>query len=124
MHPGYDTLLDSATTMLFALLSRCQTVNQADRRSKSNITSILQYIARNCTYVTLAQVAEKFSYNQNYFSVLLHKETGKTFSELLRGFKLKRACTLLEYSELSNEEIALLSGYPHNSNFIKHLRQR
>lgn len=122
MQPGYDTLLDSAVTMLFALLSRCNRLNTFNRKSASDANGIIQYIKRNCTSVTLEQAAQKYSYNPNYLSALLHKKTGKTFSELLRGFKLEQACTLLKHSNLSVEEIAFLSGYPHNSNFYKVFR--
>lgn len=122
MLPGYDSLLDSACTILFSVLSRFKTIRNTGQKAASVITNILQYISRNCASVTLEQVAERFSYNSNYMSVLLRKETGKTFSEILRSIRLQRVCTLLENSDMSIENIAVLSGYPHNSYFYKTFR--
>lgn len=119
MLPDYDTLLDSACTLLFSALSRCTVIHGSGKKNIPITASILQYINRNCATVTLDQIAEKYSYNANYLSVLLRKDTGKTFSEILRTCRLQRACTLLGNSDFPIERIALLSGYPHNSYFFK-----
>ena len=122
MLPGYDTLLDSALSMLFSLFSRCYCADNFKNPSSQSeilIDNILKYLSRNCATATLKDVAEKFNYHPNYLSTILQKETGKTFSELIREFRLKRACTLLQYSLLPIEEIAVLVGYPHSSNFYK-----
>lgn len=122
MKPGYDTILDSALVMLFSLLSRCYYINRptnSNQKSESLVDEILNYIGRTCATVTLKETANKFNYNPNYLSTILQKETGKTFSTLVREWRLKRACTLLQYSMLPVEEIGVLVGYPHSSNFYK-----
>lgn len=122
MLPEYDTLLDSALVMLFSLLSRCYSsehLHYSNKQSDVLIDNILKYISLTCATATLKAVANEFSYHPNYLSTLLQKETGKTFSELVREYRLQRACVLLQNSELPIEEIGILVGYPHSSNFYK-----
>lgn len=122
MLPEYDTLLDSALIMLFSLFSRYyskENLSYSSKQSNLLIDNILKYISLTCATTTLKAVADEFCYHPNYISTLLQKETGKTFSELVREYRLKRACVLLENSELPIEEIGILVGYPHSSNFYK-----
>lgn len=72
--------------------------------------------------VTLKAVAYKFSYHPNYVSTLLRKETGKSFSELLREQRMDRAAVLLGGTDLPVSEIARLLGYSNTSNFHKAFR--
>lgn len=119
MLPGYDSLLDSACSVLFSALTRCAIRQNSNSKAFSVTTKILQYINRNCANITLEHVANHFSYNPSYLSTLLRQETGQTFSDILRSSRLHRVCALLENSDISIENIAQLSGYPHNSYFYK-----
>ena len=52
-------------------------------------------------------------------SMLLPKETGKTFSQLQLERRMERAVPLLQNTMLSIEEIAAMLGYSNSSNFYK-----
>ncbi|MGN0421605.1 MAG: helix-turn-helix transcriptional regulator [Lachnospiraceae bacterium] len=84
---------------------------------------ILQYISEHLDAVTLKDIASHFSYHPNYISALLHKELGKTFSEILLKQRMERAALLLKGTELSIEEIAEILGYSNSSNFYKAFRE-
>lgn len=84
---------------------------------------IVRYIGAHPADVTLKDIAAHFSYHPNYISTLLHRETGKSFSELLLEQRMERAVTLLKGTDLSIEEIAGMLGYSNNSNFYKAFRQ-
>lgn len=84
---------------------------------------IVRYIGAHAADVTLKDIAAHFSYHPNYISTLLHRETGKSFSELLLEQRMERAVTLLKGTDLSIEEIAEMLGYSNNSNFYKAFRQ-
>lgn len=123
MQPGYCTLLDTNLASLLALFSRYYILRQEDcgksAKAPTLISGILNYIANNCSTATLTQVSDEFHYHPNYISTLLQKETGQTFSEIIRAYRLERACTLLSSSNMPIEEIAVLVGYPHTSNFYR-----
>lgn len=123
MQPSYGTLLDTNLASLLALFSRYYILHQEEcdkaEKAPTLISGILRYIADNCSTATLTQVSDEFHYHPNYISTLLQKETGQTFSDIIRSYRLERACTLLSSSNMPIEEIAVLVGYPHTSNFYR-----
>ena len=72
--------------------------------------------------VKLKDIAAHFSYHPNYISALLHKEFGKTFSEIVLEKRMDRAAILLTGTTLSIDEIAVMLGYSNTSNFYKAFR--
>lgn len=84
---------------------------------------ILQYMKAHSDVVTLKDIAARFSYHPNYISALLHRELGKTFTEILLEQRMERAVILLKGTTLSIEEIALMLGYSNSSNFYKAFRE-
>ena len=83
---------------------------------------IVQYISTHTDAVSLKEVAKRFSYHPNYISTLLHREIGKSFSEILLEQRMQRAVILLKGTTLSVEEIAQMLGYSNSSNFYKAFR--
>ena len=83
---------------------------------------ILQYIGTHPESVTLKDIADHFSYHPNYISSLLHKELGKTFSEIVLEQRMDRAVILLKGTSLSIEDISAMLGYTNTSNFYKAFR--
>lgn len=84
---------------------------------------IIQYISENFTSISLKEIARHFSYHPNYLSSLLHKELGKTFSEIILEQRMERAAILLKGTDLSIDEIADMLGYNNSSNFYKAFRE-
>ena len=68
---------------------------------------------------SLKETAAHFGYHPNYISGLLHKELGKTFSEIVFEKRMARAVILLKGTTLAIEEIAAMVGYSNHSNFYK-----
>lgn len=83
---------------------------------------IVLYIMNHMDHVTLADIGKAFSYHPTYISTLLHRETGKTFSQLLLEKRMERAVILLRNTTLSIEEVAAMIGYGDHSNFYKAFR--
>ena len=69
--------------------------------------------------VTLKEIAERFNYHPNYISTLLHRSTGRKFSEILLEKRMARAILLMKNTSLSVEEIAAMLGYSDQSSFYK-----
>lgn len=84
---------------------------------------VLQYISEHLDTVSLKGIADYFSYHPNYVSALLHKELGKTFTEIVLQQRMERAVVLLKGTDLSIEEIAYMLGYSNTSNFYKAFRE-
>lgn len=84
---------------------------------------ILCYMGEHTDTVTLKDIAARFAYHPNYISGLLHRELGKTFSQLLLELRMERAVLLLNCTGLSVEEAAYMLGYSNSSNFYKAFRE-
>lgn len=73
--------------------------------------------------LTLSELAKQAYLNEEYFSRLFKKETGKTFTEYLLEVRMQRAQNLLKNSELNISEIAELVGIPNPSYFSSQFKK-
>lgn len=123
---SYCRVLECTFATLLALLARVSAAPQKKiRRSQgAPIREVIEFLSEHYATATLESTAQLFSYHPNYLSAALRKETGQSFSELLRDFKLNQAATLLERSALNIGEVANLVGYPHLGNFYKVFRSK
>ena len=111
---------------LFMLIARRYRLEKTKAEPESPETlaeRILRYLNTHPEAVTLKDVAAHFSYHPNYISALLHRELGKTFSEIVLERRMDRAVILLKGTTLSIEEIASMLGYSNTSNFYKAFRE-
>lgn len=116
-------LLKSMMQTLLLQISRRYRLESTRPTATSVSDQILSYMADHSDVVTLKDIAAHFSYHPNHISGLLHKETGKTFREILLEKRMERAVLLLRNTTLSIEEIAAMLGYSNNSNFYKAFRE-
>jgi AraC-like DNA-binding protein len=65
------------------------------------------------------ETARHSGISPSHFSRLLKERTGRTFTELLRQFRVDLACDLLRDTELSLAEIAILCGFCDQSYFTR-----
>lgn len=129
---GKDTqqVLTSMAITLYLFVSRAYrsganlTTNAKTGASEDTpVSQILAYMDDHFRSVSLKELAEQFSYHPNYISGMLHKETGKTFSEILLEKRMEHALVLMKGTDLSNEEIADILGYTSTTNFYKAFRR-
>lgn len=68
-------------------------------------------------------IGSRFSYQTNYISSLLHRELGKSFSEILLSQRMERAVILLKGTSLAINEVTLMLGYRNSSHFYMAFRE-
>lgn len=120
----YTRVLDGLFVTLISLLARNCTILNVHMQRNNVILPILNFLRCNYADVTLKETAEKFNYHPNYLCALLRKETGKNFTELVRGYRLEKACLLLNHSEIPVSEIASLVGYSNISHFYRIFKEK
>ena len=124
-HKGEDTqdiLKPLALAFLMQVARQYTFANQ--RPPADNLSDrIVRYISEHSDKVTLKDIAARFSYHPNYISTLLHRELGKSFSEILLSQRMERAVILLKGTDLAINEIALMLGYSNSSNFYRAFRE-
>ena len=112
-------ILKSHLQVLILEIARRYRIERTGNEPKSLTDRILSYMNDHSDVVTLKEIAAKFSYHPNYISALLHRETGRKFSEILLEKRMIRAALLLKNTTLSVEEISAMLGYGDQSNFYK-----
>ena len=116
-------ILKPMVLALFMHIARRYRLEKSTVQASSLSESIIQYINSHPESVSLKEIAEHFNYHPNYISTLLHKELGKTFSEIVLEKRMDRAIILLKGTTLSIEEISPMLGYSNTSNFYKAFRE-
>ncbi len=115
-----QTMLHSLMRTLTLYLSRKYAETYLQSSKNATLANQMRlYIETHSDSVTLGDLAEHFGYHPNYISSYLHKNTGKTFSELLLEKRMEKARLLLENTGLTIEVIADMLGYSNASNFYK-----
>ena len=72
---------------------------------------------------TLADLGQELHVSQAYLSQLIHRHTGKTYSELVQERRMNRAKELLAYSDEPVMDIAIEVGYSDQFYFSKLFRR-
>lgn len=123
---SYRQIIQCAFASILIHFSRCydDAALLAPPEHHVNLDAVMKYLSENCATVSLESAAEHFNYNASYLSRLLQKETGKSFSVLVRDFKLERAGLLLQETGLPVGMVASLVGYSHLGNFHKKFKER
>ena len=115
-------ILKPMVLALFMHIARRYRLEKSDIKASTLSESIVGYINSHPESVTLKDISAHFSYHPNYISSLLHKELGKTFSEIVLEKRMDRALIMLKGTTLSIEEISSMLGYTNTSNYYKAFR--
>ncbi len=98
-------------------------INPVVNKQDDNIVLALRYIKNNFSTVTFTHVAKLFNYSEAHFSRLIKEYTGRTFSEIVREIKVKKAAELLLNPAISTNEIVEKVGYTDVSHFYRNFKQ-
>ncbi len=94
-----------------------------DARSAERISKAFDYLMRELTGdVRLSDIARQLEMSEPGFSRFFKRNTGHGFIDLMRKFRVQRACRLLLQSEMSVADICFEVGYANLSNFNRHFR--
>ncbi|MBP3918795.1 MAG: helix-turn-helix domain-containing protein [Clostridia bacterium] len=122
-----DQMLYTRCLTLLLHLMRCHRSDMEPAKEliakSGNILEILQYIHDSYRTVTLTEIAQKFNYNEQYISRLIHMQTGRTFYQHLSDLRINHAKVLLLTTNLSFAEIAWHCGYKGDAYFHRAFRQ-
>jgi len=117
-----DTLRNAPPPEVKALASACYAPT-LDARSAERINKAFDYLMRELTGdLRLSVIAQQLEMSEPGFSRFFKRNTGHGFIDLMRKFRVQRACRLLLQSEMSVADICFEVGYANLSNFNRHFR--
>lgn len=98
--------------------------DQRSQRYRARLSQAVLFIEQHLEEeLNREQVARHCGMSSSHFSHLLRKETGKTFSEWVSFYRIRRACQLLARSRENLAEIAAGCGFADQSYFTKIFRK-
>lgn len=119
----YDHVIEGLLSTFFSYLVQNyeNTIEFSDGDSALNerIIEIESYMRQNYQTASLAQTARQFYLSPAYLSTIIKKQTGYTFSEILRRIRMENAAELLRSTDLKVEQICENVGYNDSTQFIK-----
>lgn len=125
--PLFEQSLIGWIINLFTELARVYSerkTNRPARPAKPEMAEIIVFIRENYATVTLSETAKTFSYSPSYLSYLIKKETGQTFKEIVRDFRIESACNFLKNTQLTLEQISEILGFQDGFYIAKVFKQR
>lgn len=126
---GYDMLQKSIVYSLFAYLAKNYIVeNTMSEEKKSQhlkrLETIFSYIETHYNEEINANTLAKLTYvTESYFCRFFKKQTGLTVASYLSELRIKKACNLLEKTDLGISAIAEMVGFE-DANYFTRLFKR
>lgn len=111
----------SYINLLFSYILRKynKIVQLYDYHLNYDFSLILNYIQQNYKTLTLSKLTETFHYSIPHLSTLIKKNTGLSYSELIKKLKMSDAVDYLKNTDLSISEISKIIGYNSSDHFSR-----
>lgn len=114
-----------ASSQIQTILSEILLLSK-EPKTKSQVLAdkIVSYVYSNYDKnISAGEIAEHFSYHQNYINRLIKNWCGKSLSEFIRAVKIEHAIALISESVSIPENIFSILGYYDYSHFYKAFRK-
>jgi len=80
---------------------------------------VIDYMKRNLAEVTLDDLNREFYFHRDYFNRLIQRYSGKSFSDLLKEYRMQEAADLLLRTDMTIAEISRWIGYQNTTYFYR-----
>ncbi len=108
---------------LFVLLDRKKEITAKttkDSSSSKRLFEVIAYINKNFgNEITLSDISKHFFIHPTYLSRIFKDDTGLSFSDYLRKFRIKKSVELLLNTDKNTTEIAFDVGFNSTNHFCK-----
>lgn len=122
-----NQVVDSIAIILFSRLLRRyeNSIVQNSNQMKNNneCISFIEYIEQHIADINLDEMAKHFNYSTQYLSKKIRKNTGYTFSEIVKQIRFDKAKKMLRNMSSPISEIAFTLGYINPENFTRTFKQ-
>lgn len=125
--PYREELMESeATSLITYILQKYMNTMQPlysisirDQR----MLDMVNYMYNHYRTVSLHDLAAEFHYNESYLSRMFQEQAGRSFSETVKDFKLRKAAELLKTKNWKLDHICEKIGYKDTRQFIRSFKQ-
>jgi len=127
MHWGVgidEDIIKSSIAALCVAVNKLDEVKQLDQCRDERLNEIMNYIQENYLTVTLEELTEQMHLSKPYLSKYIKEKSGKTFGEIVKSVRMKKARTLLKNTSMTVENIADSVGYQNVEHFNRLFKKK
>lgn len=124
--PGYEKVLEVGLIEVFLYMSRILSSQFTSGLLPTSqfLSSIILYIHKNYSTVTLKEVAYTFNYTEKYIAKRIKKELHTNFSDLIKDIRMNHAAQYLSNTTMPVEQVAQMVGYQNMTYFYTIFRNK
>lgn len=120
-------VIESMAIILFSRLLRHYEYsivqNSPQKNTIDNCALFIEYIEQHIANIELEEMAKHFNYSSQYLSKKIRRNTGLTFTEIVKQIRFDKAKKMLRNSVSPISEIAFSLGYQNPENFTRTFKQ-
>ena len=105
-------------------VNKLEQIQQDSHCRDERLNENMNYIQEHYLGVTLDALAEKMHLSKPYLSKYIKEKSGKTFGEIVKNVRMKKARTLLKNSSMTVENIAESVGYQNVEHFNRLFKKK
>lgn len=119
-----EDIISSSIEALCVAVNKLEQIQQTEQCRDERLNEIMNYIQENYLTVTLDELTEKMHLSKPYLSKYIKEKSGKTFGEIVKNVRMKKARTLLKNTSMTVENIADSVGYQNVEHFNRLFKKK
>ncbi|MFG6382826.1 MAG: 2-isopropylmalate synthase [Lachnospiraceae bacterium] len=119
-----EDIIKSSIMALCVAVNKLEQIQQTEQCRDERLNEIMNYIQEHYLTVTLDELTEKMHLTKPYLSKYIKEKSGKTFGEIVKNVRMKRARTLLKNTSMTVENIAEDVGYQNVEHFNRLFKKK
>ncbi len=119
-----EDIIKSSIEALCVAVNKLEQIQQDSHCRDERLNEIMNYIQEHYLGVTLDALAEKMHLSKPYLSKYIKEKSGKTFGEIVKNVRMKKARTLLKNSSMTVENIAESVGCQNVEHFNRLFKKK
>ncbi len=119
-----EDIIKSSVAALCVAVNKLDAVKQLEQCRDERLNEIMNYIQENYLTVTLEELTEQMHLSKPYLSKYIKEKSGKTFGEIVKSVRMKKARTLLKNTSMTVENIADSVGYQNVEHFNRLFKKK
>ncbi len=119
-----EDIIKSSIEALCVAVNKLEPIQQTEQCRDERLNQIMNYIQEHYLTVTLDELTEKMHLSKPYLSKYIKEKSGKTFGDIVKNVRMKKARTLLKNTSMTVENIADSVGYQNVEHFNRLFKKK
>ncbi|MCI9176736.1 MAG: 2-isopropylmalate synthase [Lachnospiraceae bacterium] len=119
-----EDIIKSSIEALCVAVNKLEPIQQAEQCRDERLNEIMNYIQEHYLTVTLDELTEKMHLSKPYLSKYIREKSGKTFGDIVKNVRMKKARTLLKNTSMTVDNIADSVGYQNVEHFNRLFKKK